>query len=369
MRNFQNSRRSINPVVMGKAVGSGITSVPVKEKPSCVAKTRAEDKFAEQFVNLMIQKIESLQTNWKQPWFNTKIFGFPQSITGRLYNGMNSFMLYLYTESMNFKTPVFITFKQAKNMGANVNKGEKSFPVVFWDFTIRNIKTNVRITLDEYKKLTNEEKEQYTVRPFLVYHNVFNIDQTNLEEVNPELFHQVQEKFVNNMVIDDNGLYSNPAIDEMIQQNGWLCKIIVKESNQAFYRRNTDEITVPLKGQFDTGEDFYSTLLHEMTHSTGSESRLNRTKGKKFGDEDYAQEELVAELTSAMICHSIGINNSIQEQNAAYLKSWLKSIHQSPNFLLSILGDVNKASRMIITEIAKYDSSLVTELEEAIAEN
>lgn len=336
---------------------------------SLQAKSKAEEKFNMEFVNLMIQKIETLQSDWTQPWFNTKAFGLPQSISGRLYNGMNSFMLYLFTEQKQFQAPVFLTFNQAKKLGVSINRGEKSFPIIFWDFTIRHNDTRAKISIQEYKSLSDEEESNYTVRPFLVYHNVFNIDQTNLQEVDAELFQKIEAKFKINEVKDANGLYSHPAIDEMISQNAWLCKINVKESNNAFFKPSTDEITVPLKGQFDSGESFYATLLHEMTHSTGTESRLNRKHGKAFGDEDYAQEELVAELTSAMICHSIGINNTIQEENAAYLKGWLKSIKQSPNFLMSILGDVNKASRMIISEVAKFDNGIDVELDDTSDED
>lgn len=333
------------------------------------SKSKAEEKFAEEFAKLMIQKIEMLTQDWTQPWFNTKGVGYPQSITGRMYNGMNSFMLYLLTEMKQFKTPVFMTFNQAQKLNVSILKGQKCFPVIYWDFTIRHKETREKITLQEYQKLTTSEKDNYIFRPFLVYHNVFNIDQTNLQEVNPELYKQFEDKFKVQEVKDANGLYSHPAIDDMLNQNGWLCKVNVQESNNAFYRPSTDEIVVPLKGQFDSGEAFYATLLHEMTHSTGTEARLNRKHGKTFGDDDYAQEELVAELTSAMVCQSIGITTSIREENAAYLKGWLGKIKQSPDFLMTILEDVNKANRMIINEVAKFDMKMSEELKNQEAIN
>lgn len=327
-------------------------------------KNKAEEKFAEEFAKLMIEKIETLDQDWQQPWFNTKCKGLPQSITGRRYNGMNSLMLYLLCERKGFNTPVFMTFNQARNMEVVINKGEKSFPVIFWDFTIRNNETRERITIQEYHNLTDPEKADYTVRPFLVYHNVFNADQTNIKEVRPEIYKQLEERFHITEPKDAEGLYTHPALDEMVEKQGWLCAIRVTETNNALYRRSTDEIFVPLKQQFKTGEQFYSTLLHEMTHSTGVEQRLGRKFGKSFGDEDYAREELVAELTSALVSQSLGITSSIQDENAAYLKGWLGNIRQSPDFLMDILSDVNKASRMVTAEVAKFDKSLTTAIQE-----
>lgn len=321
-------------------------------------KSKAEEKFAEEFAKLMIEKIESINEDWSKPWFNTRSNGYPQSINGRRYNGMNSLMLFLLSEKMQYKTPVFMTFNQARNLDVCISKGEKSFPVIFWDLSIRDKETREKITLQEYRNLTDEEKENYNVKPFLVHHNVFNIDQTNLKEARPDLYKSIEEHFQVRELKDANGYYSNLALDEMMRQNGWICKINSKESTNAFYRRSTDEIVVPLKAQFQDGESFYATLLHEMVHSTGEESRLNRPHGEKFGDPVYTREELVAELTSAMICQSIGVSSTIRKENAAYIKGWLKNIKESPDYLMNILSDVNKADRMVMAELVKFDKSL-----------
>lgn len=322
------------------------------------SKNKAEEKFAEEFAKLMIEKIESIDGDWSKPWFTTRSNGYPQSITGRRYNGMNSLMLYMLSEKMQYKTPVYMTFNQARNLNVSISKGEKSFPVIFWDFTIRDIKTREKISLEDYRILPDEEKANYITRPFLVHHNVFNVDQTNLGEVRPDLMRRIEEHFKVRELRDEKGLYAHPALDEMVEKQGWICKIESKESKNAFYSKKTDSIVVPLKGQFQEGEAFYATLLHEMAHSTGVASRLDRPHGKTFGDPEYTREELVAELTSAMICQSIGITTTVREENAAYIKNWLGSIKQSPDFLMDILSDVNKAHRFMLTELSKFDKSI-----------
>lgn len=108
-----------------------------------------------------------------------------------------------------------------------------------------------------------------------------------------------------------------------------------------------DHIVVPTKEQFVDGESFYGTLLHEMTHSTGAASRLGRLKACTFGDENYAREELVAELGSALICQQNGIQKHVKGDSAAYLKSWLDSLEESPDFIRTVMADVKKATAVI----------------------
>ena len=260
-------------------------------------------------------------------------------------------------EKYSYKMPVFMTFNQASEMKVMIRKGEKSFPVIFYTMNVRNKENNQSITYDDYKNLSKEDRSKYDTYPVLVYHNVFNIDQTNLKEVKPELYSQLEAKFKVEVVVKD-GQYIYSPIDEMINNKGWLCNIDVKSSNNAFYSPVHDSITVPLKAQFESGEAFYGTLLHEMTHSTAIESRLNRETGHVFGDSKYAKEELVAELTSAMLCQSMGITKTIQEENAAYLKSWLGELRKSPSYLMNILFDVKKASSMISDEVMKFDNTI-----------
>lgn len=308
------------------------------------------DKSLQKFAELMIKKIEEVSDDYKKPWFSTVGHGLPQNVEGRIYAGMNSFMLFLLCDEMQYKTPVFMTFAQAKEQGVNVLKGEKSFPVVYWNFLVKDDSGN-KITLDEYKALSKQEQKEYTVIPYTKYHLVFNVDQTNFSEIHPDKWKAIQQKFGIAELKDDKGMLSCPQLDKMLKDNAWLCPIVSEPIDRAFYRQTEDKVYLPLKQQFYNGEGFYTTLLHEMAHSTGIESRLGRELKNKFGSPKYAKEELVAEFTSAVTCRSLGIVSGIQEENAQYLKNWLGVISEEPTFIFSVLTDVGKASTMILNEV------------------
>ena len=146
------------------------------------------DKNAEKFVNLMVEKIESLSMNWQKPWFskvNSKQNFLPQNLTGRTYSGGNAFLLYFLCEKYNYQTPVFLTFNQARNEGINVLKGAVAFPVYYTLFCAYHRQTNEKISYDEYNKLSEEEQKEYRLAAYTKYFQVFNLDQTNFAEKYP----------------------------------------------------------------------------------------------------------------------------------------------------------------------------------------
>jgi antirestriction protein ArdC len=309
-----------------------------------IRSSKALDKFAE----LMIEKIESVNNDWKKPWISY-VAGQPMNaVTGRPYNGLNDLMLFFHTEKYGYQTPAYITFKQAAELGSYVKKGEKGFPIAYWGkyyYEKENPKNHIKP--EEYNKLSKEDKELYKEKFVLQEYIVFNVQQTTIPEEKPDVWEKIKAKYEYPKLNDENGMFKSVGIDNMLENQSWLCPVNVKESNHAFYSPMMDEITVPLKAQFKDGESFYATLLHEMAHSTGTENRLNREKGGYFGDAKYAKEELVAELTSALSSANLGISSSIREENAKYLKNWLEALHQEPKFILTILSDVHKASDMI----------------------
>lgn len=314
----------------------------------------SNDKALQLFADLMIEKIEEVSDNPSKRWFSVAGHGFPQNVEGRLYQGMNSLILYLLCEKRNYVTPVFMTFLQAKTQEVNVLKGQKAFPVLYWDFSIKN-ENGSKIKIDEYNSLSDELKKEYKVIPYTKEYWVFNVDQTNYAEKYPEKWEEIKQKFAVAELKDENGMLSCPVLDRMLQEDAWLCPIDSSIRDRSFYRPSEDKIFIPHKGQFYSGEMFYSTLIHEMAHSTGADTRCAREIKNKFGDAKYAKEELVAECVAAVTCHSLGIVNGIQDENAQYLKNWLAAIREEPKFLYSVLAEVGKASTMIHNEVSKME--------------
>ena len=314
----------------------------------------SNDKALQLFADLMIEKIEEVSDNPSKRWFSVAGHGFPQNVEGRLYQGMNSLILYLLCEKRNYVTPVFMTFLQAKTQEVNVLKGQKAFPVLYWDFSIKN-ENGSKIKIHEYNSLSDDLKKEYKVIPYTKEYWVFNVDQTNYAEKYPEKWEELKQKFAVAELKDENGMLSCPVLDRMLQEDAWLCPIDSSIRDRSFYRPSEDKIFIPHKGQFYSGEMFYSTLIHEMAHSTGADTRCAREIKNKFGDAKYAKEELVAECVAAVTCHSLGIVNGIQDENAQYLKNWLAAIREEPKFLYSVLAEVGKASTMIHNEVSKME--------------
>lgn len=319
----------------------------------------AEDKALDRFTDLMIDKIKSIKEDWQKPWFTEGALVWPRNLHGRLYNGGNALMLMLHAEKEGYKLPVWCTFNSIQTVlnpvqkggeerePVHVMKGEKSFPVFLTTFTVIDKDTKEKIPWEEYKKLSNEEKKQYNVYPKNQVFNVFNVAQTNLQQVRPELYAKLEEQCVVRLPQQTGESFSFPVVDAMIANNAWLCPIKPEKQDHAYYSVSKDHIVVPTKEQFVDGESFYGTLLHEMTHSTGAASRLGRLKACTFGDENYAREELVAELGSALICQQNGIQKHVKGDSAAYLKSWLTELEESPDFIRTIMSDVKKATAVI----------------------
>lgn len=321
---------------------------------------QALDRFAE----MMIERMEQMKaSDWKQGWIGgaSGFAGLPQNVSGRNYSGSNSFFLQLQTAAQGYQLPVFLTFNQAHNLKAHVLKGEKAFPVIYWDMLVRD-KDGNKISSVEYRSMSKEDRQNLDVIPFIKAFPVYNIAQTNFAEVQPERMQKLLDKFKVPELRDEAGMYSHKALDRMIDEQSWLCPIQAdKRENGAYYSPSRDIVVLPMKAQFNTGNtpqeiysdgmEFYSTMLHEMTHSTMTPERLNRETGKKFGDPKYAREELVAELTAAMISHSMGFDSRITDNSAAYLDSWIGALKQEPKFIVSVMADVNKASDLILDHV------------------
>lgn len=246
----------------------------------------------------IISKLEQGEIPWRKPWNGAALA--PRNLTtGKPYRGINAFLL----ACAGFSSPYYLTFKQAQEKGGNIKAGSKGLPVVFWS------------TVEVEDRETGEEKEI----PFMRYYTVFNIEQC--EGIEAPVIVQLEREF--NPIEEAERIISEmPRCPE------------IRTGNKASYSPVFDYVTVPKKELFHVDEAFYSTLFHELGHSTGHVSRLGRkgvTETSFFGSHEYSKEELVAEMTSAFLCGESGIIQSTIDNSAAYIQGWLKALKGKDN--------------------------------------
>ena len=343
----------------------------------------AEDRALDTFANMMIEKIESLgsKDGWQKPWFTEGTLSWPKNLSGREYNGMNALLLTMLCEKKGYELPVFCTFNRAVGLNyqtdkqgnkkqmvdangeplpkVSINKGEKSFPVMLTSFTIVHKETKEKIPYDDYKRMSAEEQKEYNVYPKL---NVY-------QEARPELYAKLEaENKPEKALVKEGDMYSFPAVDQMFKEQKWICPINIEHQDNAFYSISRNQITIPEKAQFKDGESWYGTAFHEMVHSTGAENQLNRLHPQSgFGSDEYAREELVAELGSALVCQKYGMTKNLKEDSAAYLKSWLGSLKETPSFIKTTLMDVKKATSILTQRIDEVSLEMKEQQSEDVA--
>lgn len=291
-----------------------------------------------------------------------------------------SSLLLLHCEKEGYKIPRFCTFDRIQQFNktgkkdeeqkprVSVLKGEHSFPVMLTTFTVVNKETKEHIKWEDYKLLSQEEREKYNVYPKLQTYHVFNVAQTNLKEVRPEFWEKLEQEYSMPKVEKDEQFAFEP-VDRMIADNRWICPIKPMFGDSAYFSISKNEIVMPEKRQFKDGESFYSNLFHEMGHSTGAEGQLDRIKPATFGSAEYAREELVAELTAALTAQRYGMTKHLKGDSAAYLKSWLDSLKESPQFIKTTLLDVKKATSMLTQHIDKIAMEIDQEKKAEQTEN
>lgn len=254
----------------------------------------------------LIEKLNEGTLPWRKSW---KV-GLPSNfITKNPYNGINFISLLLN----EYPSPYYLTFLQCKEKGGMINKGEKGYPVVYWKIMNNDI-------LDAK---TNELKSSKI--PFIRYSYVFNLYQTTLYSESTAPLIQECESIINNM---------KPK------------PIIKHNSVRCYYSPQEDYISLPRIEDFESREEYYSSLFHELIHWTGHPSRLNRAADKSDKDV-YAYEELIAEIGSAYLCSLCGISNTIIDNQASYIQGWIKILKKDSKVLMDIGKEVNRAIEII----------------------
>lgn len=261
---------------------------------------KPQDKLNE----ITAKLIEKIENNETTKWFKSWSVGLPKNhTTNSFYSGFNVLSLMNEMDEKGYKVNQWLTYNQIIKMGATLKKGSKGTPVFFFK------------PLEVEEINDNGEMELKTI-PMLKIFTVFNICQTDIE-INT----------INEEKEDVNLFVSNTGA-------------IIKTKTEAFYSPSNDFIGMPDLSTFKDTEHYTATLLHELSHWTGAEHRLNRNLTGKFGTEDYAKEELIAELSAAMLCSFFGIEGDMR--HAEYLQSWLKSLKAEPKLLWKSASEAQK---------------------------
>jgi antirestriction protein ArdC len=278
--------------------------------------TKVHPDVYELVTNRIIEHLEKGVVPWQRPWTG----GEPPTnlINGKPYRGINVWLL----NSQNYSQNYFLTFKQVKELGGSIKKGEQALPVIFWKWL---------------EKENNETKEIENV-PILRYYNVFNIGQC--EGIPREKLPQV----INRKNVSIN------SCEKIIQEMPKRPKI-QHDEQRAYYNRQDDYVNMPKVETFKNSEGYYGTLFHELVHSTGHNERLNRKElleSKGFKSEDYAIEELTAEMGSSYLKSYARIPVEQLENNAAYIQSWLERLKKDKKFIIYASSQAQKATDFIL---------------------
>jgi antirestriction protein ArdC len=275
----------------------------------------------------VIKLLEAGTIPWRKPW---KAGDAPRNYRGTMYRGVNVWILESTRQDKGYKSNIWMTFNQVSALKGQVRKSEHGTPVVFWKF------------IEGVDKANPDKK---TSIPMLRYYIVFNYDQV---DGLPEL------KVTESTLQPDKNL-------DAVYQNMPGKPAIKSGGNKAYYSPNLDYVGMPPLEQFENTSGYYATLYHELGHSTGHETRLNRFAKEdhhNFGSEDYSKEELTAEMTASYLCGEVGIINTTINNSVGYIQSWLSALKNDKTLLVKAGGAAQKAVDYILN---RYPEQTVTE--------
>lgn len=261
----------------------------------------------------IIAEMEKGIIPWRKPWIAAGCC--VSHTTGKSYSLLNQMLLGRPGE--------YLTYNECAKEGGNVRKGEKGHMIVFWKF------------VKQEDKETGEEKEV----PFLRYYTVFHIDQCE------GIHAKYTDRTAQPVSADET---ADSIITDYITREG--ITLTYTEGDAAYYQPSTDRIVIPMREQFKDTAELYSTIFHEMTHSTGHPKRLDRIAATAFfGTQDYSKEELVAEIGAAALVNHVGLETDKSLRNsAAYIQNWLQVLKDDKRFIISASGKAEKAVALIL---------------------
>jgi len=266
--------------------------------------------------NRIIEHLEKGVVPWRQPWADA---GLPKNlVSGKPYRGINVWLL----STLNYPQNCFLSFKQVKELGGTVKKGEKAQEVIFW----------------KWLEKENKETKETEKIPMLRYYNVFNVSQCEGIPI---------EKIPKQIERNNNPIETcEKIIHEMPKRPD-----IRNNEQRAYYNKINDFVNVPKMETFNKSEDYYSTLFHELVHSTGHGERLNRKElleSRSMRTDKYAMEELTAEMGASYLKSYAGIPIEQLDNNAAYIQGWLERLKNDKKFIVHASSQAQKATDYIL---------------------
>ncbi|PZX51579.1 antirestriction protein ArdC [Algoriphagus ratkowskyi] len=311
----------------------------MKTKVKKSAKRTRQDMFKtsgdssdiyEKFTNLIIEKLEQGIIPWKQPWSE---LGLPSNYqTKKPYKGINLWLLLSY----GHQYPYYLTFKQANALGGKILKGAKAIPICYWNFVFRDKKTGKVIP---ERLIGMYDLKQVCRSGFLREFKVFPIEQIDgidweFPEVNKNIQFTVNEQ-------------CQRVYDEMLR-----APELNHKGSSAYYRADLDQITLPERKLFPSSEEYYGVLYHELIHSTGHSSRLDRvgvSDPHQFASEEYSKEELIAEMGAGYLNnYTVILDKNLLENSVAYIQNWLNELKNDKHLLIEAAGKAQKAVDYIL---------------------
>lgn len=288
---------------------------------------KAKKDVYEIITEQILDQLKKGTVPWHKPWKGAS--EWPKNfVSGKPYRGLNVFVLHL----QGYSSPYWLTFNQAKAKGGSIRKGEKSTMVTFW----KKIEAKTKTTTDDHgNEVKKVEKDPYFL---LRYYRVFNVEQCEgLKLPEPE---ETEELDFTPIEVCEQIVAEMPQRPEITHGGGRAC-----------YSPVTDKVTMPVQSSFDAEPEYYSTLFHELTHSTGHKSRLDRDEImnlQPFGTTNYSKEELVAEMGAAFLCGEAGIENSTIDNSASYIANWVAKFEDQPKMVVCAAAAAQKAVDFIL---------------------
>lgn len=286
-----------------------------------------KEDIYDRITNRIIESLETGVRPWLKPWNAEHAAGRitrPLRHNGEPYSGINVFMLWMEASAAGYVAPIWMTFRQARELGGHVRKGEKGSLVVYAN----------SITKTEADDATGEEETRMI--PFMKGYTVFNVEQ--IEELPVHYYATASEPIL-------DPVERIAPVEAFLSQTG---ADVSHGGNRAFYKPSQDRIQMPPFEFFRDPESYYATLLHETVHWTKHPKRLDREFGRKrWGDEGYAMEELVAEIGAAFLSADLGITPDIREDHASYIASWLKVLKNDKRTIFTASGHAQRAASFL----------------------